>query len=442
MSISSEIVSVSIAVQDRAPQQANFGTVGIFCNAPFIGGRYYELSPEGLAALVTDGFTTADRGYQLVQSMASQSPHTDRALVYNRAANNSQIIRLTPTITTVGFRYEFTLRAGTTEALIGFTVVTGTVAAIITGILAAIAASTVSAAVTETDGTTHVQLIPTVAGTHIQVDGAPRALLVSDTSTDAGIATDLAAAALDFEFYQFTIDSYAETEINAAAAWAEANKKIFVPQSADSTNVVDAAGTGVGQDLFAAGYHRTALLHTRDMSGNAAAGLIARQASQDPGESSFAYKDIVGAEPDSFTATEIANAKGKNIMLFINSDGVRHTLYGKAASGRSLRVTIGIDYIEARIKEAVLTVFANAEYVPYSQRGFSMLEAAVRGVLASVEIDSAGNGFVEPGWTVTVPIAAQQSTAKKVAGDVSPIKFFCVIPTDALKVGVTGSVSL
>lgn len=442
MGIPNEIVTHAVVVADRAPAEANFGLAALFVNAPFIGGRLYELSPEGAAALVTDGFSTTDRGYQMFQTMAGQSPHTDQVLVYNRAANNSQVIRLTPTITTVGFKYEFTLRAGNTEALIVFTVVTGTVAAIITGILAAIAASTVGSAVTETDGTTHVQLVPTVAGTHIQVDAPVRALTVIDTSVDAGIATDLAAAAVDFDFYMFTIDSYSEAEINAAGAWAEANKRIFIPQSADSTNVIDAVGTGVGQDLFAAGYHRTGLLHTRDMSGNAAAGLIARQASRNPGESSFAYKDITGADPDFFTTTEIANAKGKNIMLFVNSSGVRHTYFGKAASGRSLRVTIGLDYLDARLREAVLTVFANAEYVPYSQEGASMVENAIRGVFASVERKPDGSGFIEPGWTVTPPIAAAATLSKKTAGDLSPFKYFCVIPTDALRVGISGSVSL
>jgi hypothetical protein len=281
MHISSEIVSVAITLSDRAPSAANFGKAAVFCNAPFIGGREYELSPEGLSSMVTDGFATTDRGYQIVSSMASQSPHTDQVLVYNRAANNSQTIRLTPLITTVGYVYSFTVRSGTTETAISFTVATATVASIVTGLQALIDPI---AGVAAADNTTHVTITPQSAGTHVQIDGLnPAAATLLDTSTDAGIATDLAAAATAHEFYAFVIDSYGEAENNAAAAWAEANKKLFIAQSADTTNIADSAGTGVGQDFFAAGYHRSAVFHSADMSGNGAAGLVARQLSQDPG---------------------------------------------------------------------------------------------------------------------------------------------------------------
>jgi hypothetical protein len=441
MTISSEVVSVAITLADRAPIAANFGTPAIFCNAPYIGGRSYELSPEGLAAMVTDGFALTNRGYLMAQSMCSQAPHTETVVIYNRAANNAQAIDLTPTNTTVGFVYEFELVSGTTAATITFTVVTGTVAAIVTGIVAAIAASSVSALVTETDSTTKVTVAPTVAGTHIQVNGAPRELTVKDTSPDAGIATDLAAAALVHDFYAFVIDSYSELEANAAATWAEANAKLFLHQSADTTDWADAAGTGVAKDFSTAAYNRSAVVPTRDMSGNAAAGLLARQLSQDPGTSSWAFKDITGADPDSFTATESTNLKGKNALPFILDSGARHTLYGKAASGRSFRITQAIDLLEARIKEAVLDVFLNNEYVPYSQEGFDQIEAAIRGVLS--RFSKPRTGFIDPtSIQVVMPDPATATTADKAAGLINSVRFSCTIPADALRVVVKGTVAL
>lgn len=435
MAISSEIVTGTITLSDRAPQAANFGIPAIFCNAPFIGGKLYELSPEGLAEMVTDGFAVTDRGYLLASSMGSQSPHTEQVLVYNRAANNAQTLTLTPTVTTVGFVYEFEVQVGTTVTEISFTVATGTVAAIVAGLVALINPITGADAA---DSTTHVTVTPTTAGTHVYINGAPSALTVKDTSADAGIATDLAAAALVHEFYSFVIDSFSEAEANAAAVWAEANKKLFIHQSADSTDVDASAGSGVGADFFSAGYHRSAVLWTADMAGNAAAGLFARQLSQDPGTSSYAYKDIVGATPDALTTTRLANGKGKNLLLFSLSEGARHTFFGKAASGRSLRVTSAIDFIEARIKEATLAVFLNNEFVPYSDRGFAQMEAAVRGVLSLVE----SRGIIEPGWTVTVPKAADQSTANKNAGLLDAVRFQMVLPGDTLKVVYRGSVTL
>ncbi len=446
MHISTEIVQVTITLADRAPQAANFGRAAVFCDAPYIGGREYELSPEGLSAMVTDGFNaTTSRGYELVSDMSAQSPHTDKVLVYNRTAMPTQTLRITPVNLTVGYRYEFDVIYNGVTSAISYTVATGTVDGVCDGLEALIDASLAGlAGITTTPvggaTATALDLIAGTAGKFIQLSGFnPAALTVNDQSTDAGIATDLAAAALAHEFYAFVIDSYSEAENNAAAAWAEANKKLFGAHSGDTTNVTASAGTGVGADFLAAGYHRSAVIGPfNDMHGNGAAGLVARQLSQDPGTSSWAYKDIVGAEPDVLTSTQLANVKGKNMLPFVLSQGARHTMFGKAASGRSFRVTQALDFIEARIEEALLAVKLNAEFVPMSDRGISMLEGAVRSVLSLVE----KLGIINPGWTVTSPLAADISTADKVAGLVDSIRFGCVIPGDVLKTKVNGSASL
>jgi hypothetical protein len=439
MSISTEVVSVAITLADRAPTAANFGVPAIFANCPYIGGRTYELSPEGLAEMVTDGFATSSRGYELAALMASQSPHTENVVVYNRTTNFTHVIDLTPVNVTVGYVYEFTVEYAGVSSDISYTVVTGTVDAICDGIEALLDASPAGVAgfTTTPDNATATKLTLTAgtAGNFIKITGhTPSALKLKDVSTDAGIATDLAAAAVDNEFYAFVIDSASELENNAAAAWAEANKKLFFAQSNDQTDIVDAGGTGQAADFLAALYNRSAVVYPPD----AAPALVGRQLSQDPGTSSYAFKTLAGAEAVAVTSTQLANAKGKNVLLYALNNGTAHTWFGKAASGRSLRVQTAIDLIEARIQEAVLAVFLNAEFVPYSQRGFSQMEAAVRSVLSFVE----SQGIVSPGWTVTVPIAADQSLANKAAGLLDSLRFNAVIPGDVLKVVVRGSVTL
>jgi uncharacterized protein DUF3383 len=441
MAISSEIVTGTITLSDRAPQAANFGVPAVFCNAPYIGGQSYEISPEGLAEMITDGFSLNSRGYELVSAMASQSPHTDQVVVYNRSALTTHVVEITPTVLTAGYIYSFDLTYQGVTSTITYTVgVSDTVNLICDALEIAIDASLagIAGAAVAPDNATATKLIFTAdtPGDFIQITGHnPVALKVLDVSTNAGIATDLAAAAIDHEFYAFVIDSYSEAENNAAAAWAEANEKLFLAQSADTTNILDSAGTGVGQDFVTAGYHRSAVQYGQ---GSGAAGLFARQLSQDPGTSSYAFKDIVGETPNALTASQLANAKGKNILPFVIQDGSRMTLFGKAASGRSLRITSAIDFINARIREATLTVFLNAEFVPYSDRGFAQMEAAVRGVLSQVE----KRGIIDPGWLVTVPVAADQSTANKNAGLLDSVRFNCVLPGDVLKVIYRGSVTL
>jgi hypothetical protein len=447
MAISTQSVSVSIVLGSRAPQQANFGTPAIFCNAPYLGGREYELSTEGLAAMVTDGFTDDDRGYLLAQTMASQQPHADKVLVYNRSALTTSVVDFTPLVTTVGTKYSFTLTYKNVSSTIEYTVVTGTVDAICDALETLIDASLagIAGAAVAPDSATATKLTFTggTAGEPVLFSNFNPALIkLLDVSTDAGIATDLAAAASAHSFYRFVIDSTSEAENNAAAAWAEANKQIFPATSCDSTNITDSAGTGVGQDFFAAGYNRSGVFYTGDGKGNLAAGLIARQAALNPGESSYAYKTLAGPTADALTATHQANALGKNINFYFLNGGTSQTFPGKAASGRAFRVQEAMDLLEARVGEACLAVFMSNEYVPMSDEGFAMMRAAVFGTLSAYVRQPGGGGFIEPGTiVVTVPKVASISAADKAAGKLSNLKFGCTIPNDMLKVEVKGNVA-
>lgn len=453
MSISTQVVSGSITLGTRAAQAQSFGTPAVFCKTPYVGARRYELGPEGLAAMVTDGFAVTDRGYLLVSSMSAQSPHTAEVLVVGRAALTTNILNLTPVVTTVGTVYSFTLTYKGVSSDISYTVSTGTVDAICDGLEALINASAAhTAGVTaagDVDPGTATKLVLTggTSGEPVQISGLnPAIAKILDVSTDAGIATDLAAAQTaaadpNYAFYRFVIDSYSEEENNAAAAWAEANGNMFFAQSADSTNILDSAGTGVGHDFFAALYNRSVVVHNGDMKGNCGACAVARQSALDPGTSGYAFKTFAGPVADALTATQLANAEGKNIMVYALDGGTSHTFFGKAASGRSLRVQNAIDLMEARVDEAILGVFLSNEYVPMSDEGFAQMQSAVFGVLHGFVI-SGRSGFIEPGSiTVTVPKASSISDADKAAGILRGLRFGCVIPSDMLKVIYSGTVS-
>jgi hypothetical protein len=443
MSISTQVVSVAIILGTRAPQAAGFGTPAVFANAPYIGGRLYSLDSDGLTSMVTDGFTVNDRAYKLVSSMASQSPHAEEVLVWNRAALSTCTLEFTPLVTTVGARYLFDITYKNVTSTIDYTVVTGTVDAIIDAIEALIDASAAGlAGITTTPDNataTKLSLIGATAGEPVMISGASLSMVkLLDVTADAGIATDLAAAASGgIPFYRFVIDTFSEPENNAAAAWAEANSNRFFAHSCDTTDVTASAGTGDGADFFGAAYNRATCCFSGDMDGNMAACLVGRQSALDNGTSGYAYKQLSGVTADSLTSTHLANAAGKNILVYANDDGTPHTFYGKAASGRSNRIQDAVDLLDARIREAVLAVFLSNEYVPMSDRGFAMMEGAVRGVLSNF----VSQGIIDPGYIVTVPKAADVSAANKTAGLLTPLKFSCVMPNDMLKVAVSGVVS-
>lgn len=443
MSISNEIASVTIVLGTRAAQEANFGVAAIFCAAPFAGGREYELSTEGLAEMVADGFDDDDRGYVLASVMASQSPHTDTVLVYGRTSLTTSVVDLVPLVTTEGVTLSFDLTyknvTSTIEYEIPGSATVNTICDALETLIDASDAGVAGAAVAPDNATaTKLTFTGGETGEPVILSGInPSHFRVLDTSSNASIATDLAAAALDHSFYGFVIDSFAEAENNAAAAWAEANGKIFFAQSGDTTNTVDAAGSGVAKDFFDAAYNRSTVAVNGAGMSDVGAAAVARQLALDPGTSSAAYKTLSGVEAGAVRSGHITNAKGKNILLYALDEGQAQTWFGKMASGRAIRVQQALDLLDARIREAVKTAFLSNEYIPMSDGGFAIMAAAVRGVLARFQQQR----IIEPGYTVTVPKVANISDADKIAGKLPNLRFGCLMPNDMLRVEVQGNVS-
>jgi hypothetical protein len=443
MAISNLVANVTIVLGTRAPQAANFGIAAIFCDAPFSGGRLYELSSEGIAEMLTDGFDEDSRGYLLASSMNSQSPHTDQVLIFGRTSLTTSVVDLVPLVTTEGTLLSFELTylnvTSTIEYTIPASATVNTICDALEILIDASAAGIAGAAVAPDNATaTKLTFTGATPGEPVLLSAFnPKYFSVLDTSTNASIATDLAEAALDHSFYGFVIDSYSEAENNAAAAWAEANGKIFMAHSYDTTNVVDAAGSGVAQDFFTAGYNRSVVCSSFDGPGNLAACVLARQLALDPGTSAAAFKSLVGVNADVLRSSHLNNAKGKNVLVYALDDGTAHTWFGKMASGRPIRIQQAIDLLDARVREAILGVFLSNEYVPMSDSGFALMTSAVRGVLSKFLAD----GIILPGFTVTAPKVADISDADKLAGKLPNLKFACVMPTDMLTVEVKGNVS-
>jgi hypothetical protein len=448
MPISNETATVQIVLGTRAPAAASFDTMAIFCDAPYNGGQVYELSTEGLTEMVADGFTVNDYGYLLASVAKSQSPHTNQVLIYKRAALTTNVLEWTPLVTIEGTVYSFDLIYKNVSSTITYTVgaaatvniICDAVEILIDASLAGIAGAAVAP-----DNATATKLVFTGAtpGEPVRIENAnPATIKLLDVSTDAGIATDLAAAALDHSFYDFVIDSFAEAENNAAAVWAEANDKLFFAASGDSTNITDAAGTGVAQDFFAAAYNRSTVVTNGVGTALVAPAVAARQLALPPGTSSSAYKALTNVAAGAVRSGNITNAKGKNVLLYALNSGSPHTWFGKMASGRAVRVQQALDLLDARLREAILTTFLSNEYVPMSDAGFALMTGAVRGVLSAFAADGIILGAGEEGgFTVTAPKVATISPADKIAGKMPNLKFFATLPNDMLSVQILGNIS-
>jgi hypothetical protein len=434
MSIS-DTVTVNVSVQDVTPSIAGFGTPLILAyHTRFLGVREYEASPAGLLALVADGFATTHAVYRKAAAIVSQTPHTDKFKVAPRAAANVQTVTLVPKWYTLGKPVSFDITVGTTTTHVSYTPIgtDTTIALVATGLYTAF--GTV-AGVTDSDTDGELTLVATVPEVRMYLSNIV-GLDVADTSVDAGIAADLAAAALaDNDWFGLVIDSNSSAEIALAAAYALANEKIFGALSTDATNFGSA--TGIAHTLQGTINHNTYVVATRDMLGSAEAGLMGRQFSRVPGSTTWAHKQIAGATPDGLTSTEFSNARANGAITYVN-DGVVHTYDGFACSGRYLDITQGIAWLRARIREAVLIVLVNNEKIGFTNSGASLIEAAVAGVLAQGE----SNELLAPGWSVSRPDVSTVSAANKLGRIFPDMKFKAVLQGAIQKVVIDGTLTV
>lgn len=417
----SNVVTVNLTIQDATPAVANFGSLAVFTgDGPLGAGSWqgtYDANASGLAAMVTDGFSINGAAYLKMNAICAQNPRTDKVKFYKRAVPNTHSLTLTITRTVPGFKQQFEIGVGANLFPISYT--NGgaeTVTTIATAVELLVEAVT---GIASTSAAGVITVTADVAGSRIGLRNVTRYITVDDPSADAGIATDLAAAAAeDPDFFAFVIDGTGGTEIAAAGAWALSNARMFVALSADS-DIVTAGSSDVASTLKAASNHFAAVLFSRDTSAGADASLLARQLSRDPGSSSFHMKELPGVTADNLTATEFSIARGKNAITYVNTKGLNRTYDGKAASGRFLDITHGAEWLKARIGERCFTVAANAEKVDYTDGGIAQYEAEIRAQLSEAET----KGLLAPGWTVTVPKVASVSTANKGQRKLTDVKF-------------------
>lgn len=439
-----DVVAVSITVQDTTPAVQNFGSMAIFAgDGPKPVGTWqgiYDASLSGLAAMVTDGFSVTGAAYLKAQAVCAQNPRTEKFKVYRRAVPNTHSLTLTITKTTAGYVQYFELASGTGSALT-FTPVSYTNGGSETTTTIATAVELLTEAVTGIDSSAAVAVVtltPVTAGSRIYIKNCKRDITVDDPSADAGIATDLAAAAIeDSDFFGFVIDGTGGTEITAAAVWAEANARMFLGLSTDS-DILAGGSSDVASVIKLAGRHFSSVVFSRDPASGADASLMARQFSRDPGTSTWFGKGLPGVTVDNLTATELSNARGKNALTYNSIKGVKITYDGKAGSGRFLDITHGAEWLKARIAEQVFTIIANTEKVDFTDRGIGLIEAAVRAQMAEAE----SKGFIASGWTVTVPKAANVSTANKANRLLPDLKFNAKLAGAIHKAIVDGTIAV
>jgi hypothetical protein len=270
-------------------------------------------------------------------------------------------------------------------------------------------------------------------------------LAVRMTHVNEGIETDLAAIALENNSWYFLLGiGLSKAEILAAAAWVEANSKIFVVATSDTINVSLATGADLAPSpmkaLKNANYARTAAIFHPAPDAFADCAWVGKCAPLNPGSETWKFKTLAGVAVTTLTATHETNVNDKDGNHYQTVAGIGMTAEGVVAVGEFIDVIRFRDWLAARLAETIFAHLAAADKIPFTDDGIAVIEGDVRSVLA--EGIAAGGLASNPAPTVTVPKASAVSTANKNLRKLPDVKFTATLAGAIHAVEISGVISV
>ena len=430
------IVSVSIQAGTVSPSRKGFGVPAFVTYHTRFPERFRVYS--SVAGMLSDGFTVNDPAYLMAAAAFSQNPRPPRVVI-GRLGTPA-----TPHTVTLD-----------TAGIVTGQTITGTVVAPDGTETAISVAFTVSAAATATALASAIDAISGIAasavGSVVTADADTNGpqwffenftnCAVLDVTADWGFDTELAALALVADFYAVAVNVNSAANVTDVAAWVAANKRIaaFAPQASDPgdyTATANALRTGDNDRAFS-------LVRKNGRRQFSEAGWLGDCLPRDPGTETWAYKSITGSTTDAWTETQINTLDTDNSNYYVEIAAVPVTYPGKAHGGEWIDVVRGLDWLEARIQEAVFGALVNAPKIPYTDGGAQVIASQVKGVLLAAEGTPERPGLLEPGSSsVSVPLVADVPSGDRAARHLPNVEFVCRLAGAIHTVTVVGTVNV
>ena len=429
-----EIVSVQISVEFATIDRAGFGT-------PLIAA-YHNFWPDlvrefGTLDELTDaGVPVTHPIYIAMSKIFGQEFKPPTCKVGRRNTPTvADTYVFTPTTIEEGFVNKLTVNGTDLTYTNGAAETLDTIATAMSLLVNA------EANVSSNDLTGSFDVISDVSGTLLNLQDW-EGFTIECTTIDSGIAAHLAAIlSADSNWYGLVIDTNSVPEIEGAAAWAQANRKLFGADIVNS-DVLDSGVTDdVCSELLANNYTYTYSLFDRDATlAYGAAAWMGDRFPSTPGSSTWKFKNHSGVTFDQFAAGERSTLRAKNCNFYHRVSGAPITEEGVVASGQFIDVIRGIDWLQAEVQVNVFALLARSEKVPFTDAGIDSVRAEIlRAINQGIT-----NGLLaaSPTPTVTAPAAADVNPIDKGARCLPDVEFTATLAGAIHKVIIKGKVSV
>ena len=259
-------------------------------------------------------------------------------------------------------------------------------------------------------------------------------VFIGRKAQDESVTDALAAVARENNsWYGLALVSREDADVMLAAAWAEANGKLFVTASADEKLPQSAEKTDIASKLEAKQYYRSAVMYSHKATEEyPEIALMSYSFTFYPGSETWNLKKLAGVSYSPLMEGEYLACSKKNATTFEKfNDSFAVTQGGKVAAGEWIDIIRFRDWLVQEVQINVTSVLINAYgKVPYTDKGIQLIGAAVRqaldlgvarGGIAPTELDD--NNKEIPSYVISLPLAAKVSNNNKGKRLLQDVKF-------------------
>lgn len=435
-------VSITITQDSVGLRLPGFGTALLLSGtAAWVGDRIRTYS--SLADVAVDFAVTTSAEYRFAERYFGQNPCPEFLKIGKSNLPATKKFTLTPVVTNSKLYSVRCFGKGVTETTATYTSdSSATLAEICAGLVTAINA-VVGKNFTATGGVTEVTVTGNAAGDWFGLEVTPTDIAIVEDHVDPGVATDLAQIdVIDSDWYALCTVYNSDAYVKAAAAWINAQKKIYLADTNESEAVTDASdGTqGTLDDLMTLNYSRVSGWYHPAPDAMIAGAVASQILCQEPGSITAKFRELEGVATVNLTSTQRLNLTTRNANSYENVAGQGVTFNGTTVDGDFVDVRRDLDWVESDMTARVFSALAGALKVPFTNKGVALIEAQVRATLR--EAVRRGIFTDDPAPAVTVPRVADVSSANKTARTLPDVKFSATLAGAIHKVTISGVVSV
>lgn len=269
-------------------------------------------------------------------------------------------------------------------------------------------------------------------------DNSPSTVVVGRKLANEDYPTALAAISAENDsWFAVVAASHVYADVSGIANYIAGTKKIYFTSTQDpATITTDQNSTGA--KLKALGYDQTSLIyHSQADTYFPEAAWVGSQLSYTPGANDWENKTLEGVPADRLSDTARTNLTASNVAYYTTVGGVNITRNADMVDNTPIDQKIGELWTIARMQESVFGMLIRQPKVPYTDEGFTKVEAQMRSVLAL-----GVQNLLYSSYTIQVPRVADilvNQRAARVAGD---FKFTAVLAGSIRKVVIVGTVTI